>query len=447
MDWKTLLREAQEAAKAALAIKAKAAADGGRALTDDENEEYSKKYALATSKKEASDAAKKAADSAAFLKSIEDSDDDIDDDDDDDGGDLVPAGGGKRGAGTKLKARSFGQRFIKSAEYEAFQKANPSGVGEGSPVDIGKVKVGSLDDWHSGRKALTSPQARIQNIRVPMVDMVDRDRLTFLDLISRGQTAGNFEYVQVIAVTRNAAVVPEATSGTDAAALKPVSELSTQLADAKVYTYADGYDVTNQLLADAPAFATYMDAELRYSLDAVVEDKLLNGTGINGQPKGIYNTTGVQSVEYAAQTVGVDGLPTDATVKAFIRASRIGILKVIRVAGGNVDAIVLSPEMDAALDLLQDNDGRYYSGGPFGGGANTLFGRPRVTSEKLADTHAVLGDFKQVALLDREGLSVVAFNQHKDYAQRNMTYVRGELRAAQVIWKPARLVIIKPAAA
>jgi len=444
--WVRLLKEAQAAAKAAQEIAAKAKAEGDRELTEDEAKDYAKHYELAQSKKTASDNAKKAGESEAFLKSIAESDDDIDDEDDpDDGGELVSVGGGKRG-GTRLKARSFGERFVKSAEYTAFAKANPSGVGEGSEVSIGKVKVGTLDDWHAGRKALTSPQARIQNIRVPMVDMVDRDRLTFLDLISRGQTAGNFEYVQVIAVTRNAAVVPEATSGTDNAALKPVSELSTQLADAKVYTYADGYDVTNQLLADAPAFATYMDAELRYSLDAVVEDKLLNGTGISGQPKGIYFTTGVQSVEYTAVAAGADGLPTDATVKAFIRASRIAILKVIRVAGGNVDAVVLSPEMDAALDLLQDNDGRYYSGGPFGGGANTLFGRPRVTSEKLIDTHAVLGDFKQVALLDREGLSVVAFNQHKDYAQRNMTYVRGELRAAQVIWKPARLVIVKPAA-
>ena len=67
-----------------------------------------------------------------------------------------------------------------------------------------------------------------------------------------------------------------------------------------------------------------------------------------------------------------------------------------------------------------------------------------MTSERLVDTTAVLGDFKQVALLDREGLSVLAFNQHKDYAQRNLTYVRAELRAAQVIWKPNRLVVVSP---
>ncbi|WP_030913235.1 phage major capsid protein, partial [Streptomyces sp. NRRL F-5126] len=102
-----------------------------------------------------------------------------------------------------------------------------------------------------------------------------RDNLTILDLISRGETAGNFEYLQVTGVTRNAAVVPDEILPGDAN-VKPTSTIQTELADAKVYTYADGYDVTNQLLSDAPALASYMDNELEYSLDYVIEDKLLN---------------------------------------------------------------------------------------------------------------------------------------------------------------------------
>ena len=432
--WKLLLQEAQTAAKAAQGIAAKAKADGDRELTDEERTEYAKQYELAHAKKAESDLAKKSEDEGTFLKSLGEIADFEDDDDD---SEDAPSGGGRKAVA------SFGERFIKSDPYKAFQKANPSGVGTGTPVQIDRVKVGSMNEWF-GRKALTSPQAFVQNVRYPTVDLVERDNLTFLDLISRGQTAGNFEYIQVVSVTRNAAIVPEATDGADADALKPISDITTQLADAKVYTYADGYDVTNQLLADAPAFATYMDSELQYSLQSEIEDKLINGTGLSGEPEGIYATTGVQSVTYVAEALGTDGLPTTATVKAFIRATRIAILKVVRLKGGRVDAIVLSPEMDAALDLLQDAEERYYSGGPFNGGPSTIFGRPRVTSERLIDTHAIVGDFKQVALLDREGLSVTAFNQHKDYAQRNMTYVRGELRAAQVIWKPNRLVIVKP---
>lgn len=330
-----------------------------------------------------------------------------------------------------FKDVALGDRFTKSAAYEAFAKSNPSGVGQGSPVNIDRVRIGTMKEFFTNRKAaLDTPTARIQNIRVPMVDMVDRPELTLLDLISRGETGGNFEYVQVVSVTRGAAIVPENTGDDEDDVLKPKSEITTALADAKVYTYADGYDVTNQLLADAPAFASYMNQELRYSLDSVIEDKLLNGTGLNGQPKGILNTTGIQDLEF-----------TGANAIDLVKGARRAITKVTRGGiGGRVDAILVSPEDDEAIDLMQDGQQRFYGQGPFGAGPSTLWGRPRVVSERLDPGEFLLGDFKQVALLDREGLSVLAFNQHKDYAQRNLTYVRAELRAAQVIWKPNRLV-------
>lgn len=332
---------------------------------------------------------------------------------------------------------TFGERFTKSAAYETFRKAHPSGVGQGSPVDIGRVRVGSMKEWLGGRKATASPLqvalGQVAPIRMPMVDQVDRDNLTILDLISRGETAGNFEYLQVTGVTRNAAVVPDEILPGDAN-VKPTSTIQTELADAKVYTYADGYDVTNQLLSDAPALASYMDNELEYSLDYVIEDKLLNGTGTSGDPKGILHTTGVQELTYTAGT----------TAMAQVKAIRQAITKITTLPGGNVTAVLMSPEDDEAWDLLQDANDRFFGQGPFGQGPSTSWGRTRALSQRLAPGTVILGDWRQVALLDREGLSVLAFNQHKDYAQRNLTYVRAELRAAQVIWKPNRLIVVKP---
>ena len=438
------LREQLKQKLARAAELAKAA--GERDLTDDELGEVD---TLDTDIKSLREKIAKSDRAAAALKGITDAAGTGDDDEDLDGGDEPETKSG--GAHTRPRreaalAKSFGDKFVHSEAYKAFQKAYPSGVGSGSPIDIGRVKVGSMDEYFGRKATLTVDLARIQPIRMPTVDLVDRNRLTLLDLISRGQTGGNFEYVQITGVTRNAAIVPEATSGTDNAALKPVSDMQTSIADAKVYTYADGYDVTNQLLADAPAFASYMNAELQYSLDNVIEDKLLNGTGTSGEPRGILTTSGVQQQTYAAEALGTDGGFTAAHTMNFVKAVRRAITRITRLPGGTVDAVVLSPEMDEAIDLLQDANDRFYGQGPFGSGPGTLWGRPRVTSERLVDTQALLGDFKQVALLDREGLSVLAFNQHKDYAQRNMTYVRAELRAAQVIWKPNRLVVVKPAA-
>lgn len=327
------------------------------------------------------------------------------------------------------KSGRFGSVFVKSEAYEVFMKEHPSGVGSGTPVNIGRVKTGTMAEWMAHRKGLTTADAHIQNVRFPMVDQVVRDRLTLLDLISHGETGGNFEYLQVVGVDRRADVVPESVQdehGWTDAGLKPVSDIETELADAKVFTYADGFDVTNSLLSDAPAFASYMNSELEYSLDSVVEHYLLNGTGNSGQPRGLMNTSGVQHQSFDTNMV-------TSIRKAITRVTRIG---------GSVTAVLMSPEDDEAWDLLQDNQGRYYGGGPFGTGPATAWGRPRAVSERLQPGQVILGDFRQIALLDREGLSVNAFNQHKDYAQRNLVYVRAELRAAQAIWKPNRLVVV-----
>lgn len=407
-----------EAAKLAKTVE-----DEGREFTDDEITrigEIKSEVAELDDKIAKADAAKAALDD---LSKVDDDDlvaDDVD----------VTAGLPQP---RKAKGR-FGEVFVKSPEFERFRKDYPTGVGAGSVVNIGRVKAGSMAEWMAHRKALTTSQAEIPNIRMPLVDQVDRDRLTLLDLISRGTTGGNFEYLQVIGVDRGAAIVPESTIHEDGpnegewddAGLKPLSNIATELADAKVFTYADGYEVTNQLLSDAPALASYLNNELSYSLDNIVEHYLLNGSGSNGEPVGLLNTTGVQQ-----QSFDTDMVTTIR--KAITRVTRLG---------GSVTAVLMSPEDDEAWDLLKDDVGRYYGQGPFGSGPGTAWGRPRAVSERLSPGQVILGDFRQIALLDREGLSIQAFNQHKDYAQRNLTYVRAELRAAQVIWRPNRLVVV-----
>ncbi len=324
-------------------------------------------------------------------------------------------------------AGGLGGAFVKSAAYRAFRDAHPSGFGEGTPIQLDRVKVGTLADI--GRKADAPVQqvalAHLQNIRLPMVDLTTPRPLTLLDLISRGTIGGpSFEYLQITAVTRNAAIVPDEILPGDATT-KPTSGLTTALATAKVYTYADGYTVTNQMLADAPALASYLDGQLGYDIDAVIEDKLLNGSGTGGNPVGIMNTSGVQQQAF----------DTD-----MVTTLRRAITKLTKI-GSPITAVLVSPEDDETFDLLKDATGRYYSQGPWSSGPGTIWGRPRVVSQLLPQGTAVLGNWATVNLLDREGLSVLAFNQHKDYAARNLVYVRAELRAAQAIFKPAQLVV------
>jgi HK97 family phage major capsid protein len=409
---------------------AKAAADSGRDFTDDEIKRIGELKAETDdleAKIKAADDAQAAA--AAMAGKAADTP-----------GAPAPVLSGVKDRTEDYDAATMGSAFVKSPAYQTFRKAHPTGIGNGTPVDIGKVKVGTLAEYYANRrgKATAAPLqvglGHVQPVRMPTVDLVDRDSLTILDLITRGEAEGPFEYLQVTGVTRNAAIVPDEILPGDSA-VKPTSTITTQLADAKPYTYADGYDVTNALLNDAPALATYMNGELEYSLDWVVEDKLLNGTGTNGEPPGIMHTSGVQELTYSPDSTGM------AQVKAIRRA----ITKITTLPGGTVTAVLMSPEDDETWDLLQDTTDRFMGQGPFGQGPSTSWGRARALSQRLTPGTVILGDWRQVALLDVEGLSILAFNQHKDYAQRNLVYVRAELRAEQVIWKPNRLIVVKPA--
>jgi hypothetical protein len=63
-------------------------------------------------------------------------------------------------------------------------------------------------------------------------------------------------------------------------------------------------------------------------------------------------------------------------------------------------------------------------------------------SQSIAVGQAIIGDFKTIQLLDLEPLAIEAFNQHKDYAQRNLVYIRAEKRAVQLIRNAARLCVV-----
>lgn len=315
---------------------------------------------------------------------------------------------------------SLGEKFAKSAAYQAFRKDHPGGA-TSTPIHVEAKGIGTLEDLGVGAKATITTttgqfvsERRIPGYRSTLID----EPITFLDLVTTGTTDASFiEYAQIVAETDSAALVPEGE-------LKPLSDLTTAKADAKAYTYADGFDVTNQTLSDDGALAAFMDSRLRWHLRNKLEDVLINGD-VAG-PKGILNTTGTQAQAYTTDPI--------TTLGAALQK-----MEAIQVAP---QAIVMNPADLWAMRGLKDTTGRYLLGSPFEQKANpTPWGVPLVSSTRVTAGTAIVGNFAGVQLLMREALNVVAFNQHKDYAQRNMTYVRAELRALQFIYAPREIVV------
>lgn len=402
------LRAQAAAIKAAMQAIVDRAKAEGRDLTDDEATEIETKAVEHDDLTKRAEKAEKATRLVADLAAAPLTPPPGVDIDDPDGG---------PGAATK---DALGTRVVKSEAFQQFLKDHPSGVGGGTPIRIEMKNVGTLADI--GMKAtLDTTIGELRPERLPGYrDTLLYDPLTLLDLITVGSTTSrSLEYAQVTAETDNAAVVAEG-------ALKPLSDITTGIADAKVFTYADGFDATNQFLADEAALATFMDGALRRHLRMLIEDLLLNGAGGPTAPQGILGTSGVQAQPYLTDVI--------TTISAAIEK--------VETVNADPQAIVMNPADAWALQRLKDTTGRFLGDGPFSApGPNTLWGVPVVKSRRVVAGTALVGNFRTVTFLQREPLTVLAFNQHKDYAQLNKVYVRAELRAMQLIFSPREIVV------
>jgi HK97 family phage major capsid protein len=319
---------------------------------------------------------------------------------------------------------SIGERFVKSAAFKAFRENNPSGVGSGSPIRIEAKGIGGVAELGIGTKAtITTSTGQIDQQREAgyRSNLVDQ-RLSFLDLITVGTTNVAYsEYAQIVSETNNAAIVAEGD-------LKPLSDVTTALQESKAYTYADGFDITNQTLADDGALAAFMESRIRRHVLGVVEQKAFNGAGTGTEPAGIMNTTGT-----LAQAFDTDVITTLARAFETFETNNPDI---------DPQAIVMNPADLWALRLLKNGQGDYLLGNPLQQGLiPTPWGVPAVPSSKLAAGTALVGRYDSFNFLQLEALNVLAFNQHKDYAQRNMVYVRAELRGRQLFYAPREVVV------
>lgn len=341
---------------------------------------------------------------------------------------VVPAGRTKARGDVP---RSLGAGFVQSDALKAFRETHPNGVAKNTPINVEARRFATKGE---SVRALKAPLNTVDNgdttpTRLPGIeDVTYRRPNTLLDLITIGTTdAAWLEYRQLVGVTNNAKIVPEAQTNNSSTNLKPISDLDTRTADAKAHTYADGIEATTQELNDDGALAALIDGILTQNLRDEAERVILAGDDADGEPNGILNTTGVLQ-----QAFSTDLVTTVRKAKTLLRETSRTIPQ----------AILMNPEDAEAVDLLKDGNERYYGNGPFGVGPETLWGVPRIESSAIPVGQALMGDFRAVQFLVYEALSVLAFNQHKDYAQRNLVYIRAEMRALQMIRQPAKLALL-----
>lgn len=335
-------------------------------------------------------------------------------------------------------ARTPGDRFVDSDEWKEFvERVAPNGVFS-EKKQFGTSPSVSVPGLLPGRRtgatlitgdSSTSAGAFIVNDVYPGLFPQGLQRpLTLRDIVTNGRTSSDtVEFVQLTSQTNAAAPVAEATATSGASGTKPESALALAKVTTVVKTIAHWIPATKRALADAGQLRTLIDAFLRYGLEEELEDQIMNGDGTGENFTGIANTSGIQAQAW------------DTNILTTTRKART---KVRTVGRAVPTAYVFHPTDWETIDLLQDNEARFYGAGPFGLSPARLWGLPVVESEAQTAGQGHVGDFRKCVLWDREQASVSASDSHSDFFIRNMVALLAELRAAFGIVQPNAIVEI-----
>lgn len=306
--------------------------------------------------------------------------------------------------------RSAGQEILASDAWKAFKSGDARRFGTTLKADfiLGRTEA-EAQTWHT--ETLPGIQSDVQEAEQHILDLMS---------VYSVNTPW-VRYRRLTGYTRAAAVVPEKGK-------KPRAELTVGEGEATTYTIATGFDLTNQEIRDDADLVRLVDGLLRMDLREKLAALALKGSG-SGEPLGIMNDPDIQTYNGAS----------DKDILLAVRKAK-DLLR--RNTAPGSPTLLVSVEDAYKIDTMQlTNNGYLYAGSPYGTGqVPGIWGLPIVVSSEMEEGTALLAKFQAFDMRIREGIKVEAFEQHADYAEKNLVYVRAECDAGSMFRFPKAAV-------
>lgn len=304
---------------------------------------------------------------------------------------------------------SWGEQFIKSANYGAFAGGN-----------LNKLRV-EVKNTLTGSDTNVAPQRN--------AGIVGGAFLPFAmeALLPSTTTSSNaIEFTKEASFTNSAA---EAAEG----AQKAESALTWSLVNMPVSTVAHWIKISKQLAADAPALAAYVNTRMRYGVNQKVDTQLVVGDGTAPNISGTYDTGNFTAHGYSNATIAA----ISTTFKKLVLIRKV--IADLYAAGYPADAIVLNPADWATIEieLFTTAAGQtLYSVND--AGQARLFGLPVIQAIGMAADTFQVGRFSEAYMIyNREGVVVEMSDSDSDNFTKNLITLRAERRLALATEKPA----------
>jgi HK97 family phage major capsid protein len=244
-----------------------------------------------------------------------------------------------------------------------------------------------------------------------------RGAAELLALLSTGTTGSSLIHYAEEAWTNNADFVAEATATAGTSGTKPESEVVYTPKTVPVSTIAHWVAATKWALADFGQLRALIDNGLRRGILQKIADAILNGAGVDPEWFGFNELATI---------------PPQAFVTSPLLSVKAG-LGALETAGYDANGIVMNPADWQAIDdatpvVITD---------PLNNRPKRIGGVAVVTLAQQPAGSALVGDFKQAYLLDREQSTITATDSHADFFIRNMVAILGEYRGAFFVPVPA----------
>lgn len=241
--------------------------------------------------------------------------------------------------------------------------------------------------------------------------------LRIADLLTQIPISSNaWDFTRELAFTNNAAEVAEA-------AAKAETDLTFELATVNIRTIAHWIKASNQILADAPAVAAYINTRMIFGVNAREDSQLLVGDG-TGQ--------NISGMTIAANRTAFSPTSGDTQLDSLNRAKYQLVA-----ADYQADGVIMNPADWGAIERLKTSDAAYVVGDPFGTIVPRVWGLPVVLSNNMTSGSFQMSDFATTYdYLLRSG-TVVELGFINDDFTKNLITIRGEKRSALATLRPA----------
>lgn len=317
-------------------------------------------------------------------------------------------------------ALSFGERFVKSEQFKSFQKTFKSDRKANVRVELTAAPATTQASNSYSRSSLAAP-AQIGIVTDP------RQVLNMESLFGHIMVESNsYEFYRYGFKTTETATGPASVAEGSA---KPESNYSGTIHVGTIKTIAHWTKLTEQMLADNANIVSFINDDMKYQLDDVVDYQIVRGSGSSEQFGGL-NKSGNYTDYITGAGIASGDTEIDLILKVKSQMEKAGIRNI---------SLILNPE-DWCKVLCQKNVNKdYLIPGIVDIPMQRIWGVPVILNANVQSGKFHMGNFYQGGkVIERSGVALEMDREQDDFT-KNLVTLRAERRLDFAVVQPKAL--------